>query len=427
MNSYYFVMTSYEFDNLEKVKDEVINVTKQVKQVIDTVAKSANAKFVKYVLEFIKKQDLVLLWNSKDWQPRFYGFHEHVIKLVDELFDNDFKLVRVKKDPRTKIYEISNNCVATAFLYELNHKAHLMVSGRDSSSGIRRESYEQAKLRMLHVYTIPILRTLDWKETLCYDTIEPELPTVLPYKITRKPKKYDLIQLVLEKILKKSKKHILIGTNAYNYIVNRVWKDFPDDKPTDLYMTEPNFIEFLSSEPNTSIKEICKLLTTQGTRELLATSTRTNFIGQVRIKKILIDYDGYRIAEVYDVSSECVPYNNYHDIQVASVHTILLYFYAGLWVADKINNDMLRNKLETMIFWLTKSWNYWLYKKKLTGIEPEAGLFKVFHLTCQGNQFMPIQEIKKRKFKGDKKAYIFRYDPIKNAHRKALQNKPQFN
>lgn len=429
-------MTEFEYKNLSAATAELGSLLDQLDITIGSLHKAKTGPPRQLLIEFISERCLTIAYESEltDTIISVYGTRDEANQLVNLMYNQGHQMAKYELDPVSGSFKIYDGQVQMLNMIKVPRKAHLMNIEFETATGsidnvsrkFRRESLVQAKVRYYDIYSNPVLKASQWIDTLQRDKFFPTAPPKLMQMYrTRddrgRDKMFKLIDVITsDKQFKKST--VLVGSIATEYILS----EYNDNLITDIgdYIGSTKILELASNEPEQLIAFIKQYYSKDSTDSTVTSKTNVNVIGSSRIIKYSLDLGTSRLCEIYDAGQDCIPYNTTDDnLKIGTVHLILKYMYTGLWVADKIGNESLSVRLINMI-WLL--YNCWLvYVRQSNDIlSKNAGLNRVFNVQCTGRQRMPITEIKKRKFHGERASIVQRYNPYQiNYKRMAKQNK----
>lgn len=374
-----------EYKIREKLVSEVENYEKETISLVDKLYGKVNTEIRKDILEYARDKKLVII--SEDKLLMVYGTHDDANKLEAHLL-HKYSLIHIEFKHNYHGFLVTYNCIGICVVVRISQVSFIM--SYVDSEGYTRESYEQKKLRSLEIYSDPVGSVELWKDTLLQD----DGKNIKPEGIESTPKGYELrnegIKKILDEIIHR-KDVIVSGTYAYNSIV----KTYGYTKK--VFIPYLGAYEVLTQNVDDVVNEVKKEVE-RVFHEPILTKKNTNTIGTTHAPKVTITFKGSNILEILDISGKCIPFNVLDGIQYANPHVILKYFYVGLWVAHKIGAEQLVLRLKTMIYYLNWMFEDYLKEKKLTGLELESGLFRVFQIDgCIGKY---LNEERKSKIKG---------------------------
>lgn len=261
---------------------------------------------------------------------------------------------------------------------------------------------EHLMIEIMKIFTNPRYEIDKW---ITYYDYYKLLEKMIPLKAkeiekppeVRNPEILKCLKKIEENFIKKANITV-IGSYAYKLMI-----EYAGGKRSNLFIPAmTNVFEVLSAQPLEDIEKIKKILGL-GSGPDLVIKKSNNHLGFYKAKYSIF-FKNYKLVEIYDASEECVPFVKYRDIRLGNLHVILKYLYIGIYIARKINDTRLIDRMETIIYFLKEA-SYYGKRKNL---------FAVFQIDCVGKAINIEREFRINKWNGnikDKGLVIQSYKP----------------
>lgn len=374
--------------------------------------------------------------NMNDYYYTVYSGNDNN-KLLKDFADYLFNLKNPKiqfiqkANPRLYEYDITVNFKTVIKVIGLRDQVFKTLPTIYMNSNIKYIHPDIYRISIYKNYTNPRERIKEWKKYYEHERILEKYYPIMKKcaNIMHESKVQDsilskILKVIFDSLILKNKNIVVVGTLAYTIMV----KDNLDGS-SNLFIPQTKYYEFLSVDPMKDITKIKDLIK----KELKGSFNESDFSYKKSGSQFNLFKDKYnvfykrnKIAEIYDSSLECVPYNNIDSIQVGNYHLVLLYFYMGIYVSYQLEpriSELIQNKMKCLIHNLKFTRNKYLDENDYVGIED--GPMKAFHITCHGTQQLLFREQKIKRF--NKEMFLqFPYKPefsLKKKENKDKNNK----
>lgn len=260
-------------------------------------------------------------------------------------------------------------------------------------------------------YSNPHGKVQNWKRRFEQEKIlnkQVPIPFVKHNKF-KKAKEHQNVAKII-KSLKNDNKSIVIENLAYNLMI-----EYTNSK---ISKENVKYVVFLSLDPEAHIKKIKEMF---NEKELMIKKRTSQF--NLFKQKLVVSVNNKKVAEIYDSSEDCIPFTEYKGYRIGNPHVLLVYFYIGLWITYNLEEG-IRNMIQRNIFkkinGLIKMRSEYLKRKNLVGVEKEAGLMKIFHLECLGDQVDYGRKYNIRKWNKEVSGFYYKPELYFAKHNKLL-------
>lgn len=344
---------------------------------------------------------------------------QDAISLANQLFLDNQSLVEARKNWHSQ-YTVSTNTKIVATFTQVPEALVTRIP-HQIINDIPYASPEMLKIPILLAYTNPRYQIDRWETTLLLDNLlDTNYPIPHPKSSDQQPKKQSAYLQKTFDFIQKNKNHlIIIGNLAYQLLLKK--SRYPNP-----FLPSITSYEVMAKEPHSII---AKLKTHFAPTPL--TIKENVSILKFHNKKYAIFIDKVKLIDIYDIHNQCIQTITLHSqpsLTLANYHTILLYLYLGIWTSYKISitstttSERLRERLQLMIYHLSKARELYLNKNKITGLNSTSqDLFNIFQIKCQGMQKNIERNARIRKWNGKEKDHLLgirSYKPelYKNEH-----------
>ena len=358
-------------------------------------------------------------------------------KLIDELMKSNFKLVPPKLKPfvkskskTTNTWIVSSECrelVAFESLYGQQNAIDALLKTAIKYDGINYISPTIMKINIYKNLSNPRQGISLWKDSLQnLITLETQthsigrtpiidmddFPKYFSVYRPRDPKIERALRAVHANFIHNNKEVILIGLYAVlmykilnsidnSKVVDDIRITYFDDKKQFPFVNTFNVLSFNPKRDTDKIKGIILKLDANARFDVRVQRSPLRFHGA----KFTIKYGDHVVADLYDVSEECIPYFAKNGVNIGSFYTVLRFLYVGVFIAKLSNTGELEKRMNASI-------TYLLLLRSLSPANPIFRGLYVENGECLGQQKNQLREalIKKWDENAQKKSKITNED-----------------